>query len=118
MKGKPGFIPAHTAAVARRRRNNNESMQNKTKQNNGNKAMLQSAVNHALEDVPFILFSSASLAKYEEQKKKVISEYGFLPKRSPTIKDGSVLPRRFEPVSPYFYGKPIEEIENGIYEKF
>ena len=44
-------------------------------------------------------------------------DYGFLPKRAPNLVDGAQLPAKFEPFPSDLLGKPIEELDQYVYEK-
>ena len=44
-------------------------------------------------------------------------DYGFLPKRAPNLVDGAQLPAKFEPFPADLLGKPIEELDQYVYEK-
>lgn len=47
----------------------------------------------------------------------MVREYGFNPRSKVSVEDGAVLPRKFEPFPADMYGKPLEEIDNFIYEE-
>lgn len=57
-----------------------------------------------------------SLGK-QETRSHLVKEYGFQPKRKASVEDGSVLPIKFEPFPQALYGKPLEEIDNFIYDE-
>ncbi|XP_066905494.1 sodium channel protein 60E [Halyomorpha halys] len=61
-------------------------------------------------------FTRMSVNK-QETRSQMVKEYGFQPKRKASVEDGSVLPNKFEPFPRSLYGKPLEEIDNFIYDE-
>lgn len=47
----------------------------------------------------------------------MVREYGFNPRSKVSVEDGAMLPKKFEPFPEHMYGKPLEEIDNFIYEE-
>ena len=47
----------------------------------------------------------------------MVREYGFHPRSKVSVEDGALLPKKFEPFPQNMYGKPLEEIDNFIYEE-
>ena len=62
-------------------------------------------------------FTQESLERLETRTSSVIRDYGFLPRRTPTVLDGGLLPNKYEPFPKYMYGRPLEEIDNFIFEE-
>ena len=62
-------------------------------------------------------FTKESLEKINLRTSNLIRDYGFLPKRKPNLLDGAELPAKYEPFPPELLGKPIEEIDQYVYEK-
>ena len=62
-------------------------------------------------------FTRESLEKINLRTSNLIRDYGFLPRRSPNLLDGAQLPAKYEPFPPELLGKPIEEIDQYVYEK-
>lgn len=62
-------------------------------------------------------FTQDSLEKINLRTSNLIRDYGFLPKRSAHIEDGAQLPMKFEPFPPALLGRPIEELDQVVYEK-
>ncbi|XP_072161369.1 sodium channel protein 60E isoform X3 [Bemisia tabaci] len=58
-----------------------------------------------------------SLGKPETKTVQLAREYGFQPKRKVSVEDGSILPGKFEPFPSRLYGRPLEEIDNFIYDE-
>ena len=58
-----------------------------------------------------------SLEKINLRTSNLIRDYGFLPKRKPNLMDGAELPAKYEPFPPELIGKPVEEIDQYVYEK-
>ncbi|XP_025994823.1 sodium channel protein 60E isoform X2 [Solenopsis invicta] len=48
---------------------------------------------------------------------QIAREYGFQPKRKTSVEDGAILPNKFEPFPSNLYGRPLEEIDNFIYNE-
>ena len=74
------------------------------------------------EDKPKMLtevrpFTKESLEKINLRTSNLIRDYGFLPKRKPNLMDGVELPAKYEPFEPDLLGRPIEEIDQYVYEK-
>ena len=40
-----------------------------------------------------------------------------MPRRAPSILDGGQLPAKFEPFPPELIGKPVEEVDQYVYDK-
>ncbi|XP_028166011.1 sodium channel protein 60E-like [Ostrinia furnacalis] len=40
-----------------------------------------------------------------------------MPRRRLSVEDGARLPRKYEPFPPKLYGRPLEEIDNFIYDE-
>ncbi|EZA62324.1 Sodium channel protein 60E [Ooceraea biroi] len=62
-------------------------------------------------------FTKESLEKLENKTVQLVREYGFQPKRKMSVEDGAVLPNKFEPFPDNLYGRPLEEIDNFIYDE-
>lgn len=62
-------------------------------------------------------FTRESLEKINLRTRNLIRDYGFLPRRSPNIPDGAQLPMKYEPFPNELLGKPVEEIDQYVYEK-
>jgi hypothetical protein len=62
-------------------------------------------------------FTRESLERMEKKTVQLVKEYGFQPRRKLSVEDGSVLPGKFEPFPSRLYGRPLEEIDNFIYEE-
>lgn len=62
-------------------------------------------------------FTQESLTRLESRTSSVIRDYGFLPRRNPTVTDGGLLPNHFEPFPRYMYGRPLEELDHFIFEE-
>lgn len=62
-------------------------------------------------------FTKESLERLERKTVQLVREYGFQPKRKLSVEDGSRLPSKFEPFPPALYGRPLEEIDNFIYDE-
>lgn len=62
-------------------------------------------------------FTRESLEKINLRTSNLIRDYGFLPKRSPHLQDGAQLPPKFEPFPTELLGKPVEELDQYVYEK-
>lgn len=62
-------------------------------------------------------FTRESLEKINIRTNNLIRDYGFLPKRSPNLQDGAQLPAKFEPFPAELLGKPVEELDQYVYEK-
>ncbi|XP_066593398.1 sodium channel protein 60E-like [Prorops nasuta] len=62
-------------------------------------------------------FTKESLDRLENRTVQLVREYGFQPKRKMSVEDGAVLPNKFEPFPSNFYGRPLEEIDNYIYDE-
>lgn len=62
-------------------------------------------------------FTRESLERMEKKTVQLIKEYGFQPRRKLSVEDGSVLPGKFEPFPGRLYGRPLEEIDNFIYDE-
>lgn len=62
-------------------------------------------------------FTKESLERLERKTIQLVREYGFQPKRKLSVEDGSRLPAKFEPFPKKLYGRPLEEIDNFIYDE-
>ena len=62
-------------------------------------------------------FTKESLEKINLRTSNLIRDYGFLPKRQPHLLDGAQLPPKFEPFPSELLGKPVEELDQYVYEK-
>ena len=62
-------------------------------------------------------FTRESLEKINIRTSNLIRDYGFLPKRSPNLQDGAQLPAKYEPFPIELLGKPVEELDQYVYEK-
>uniref|UniRef100_T1I946 Uncharacterized protein n=1 Tax=Rhodnius prolixus TaxID=13249 RepID=T1I946_RHOPR len=58
-----------------------------------------------------------SLDQRENRTAQLVRDYGFQPKRKLSVEDGSVLPTKYEPFPSHLYGKPLEEIDNFIFDE-
>ena len=62
-------------------------------------------------------FTKESLGRLESRTVQLVRDYGFQPRRKTSVEDGSVLPNKFEPFPNNLYGRPLEEIDNFIYDE-
>ncbi|KAK0081403.1 hypothetical protein PV326_007680 [Microctonus aethiopoides] len=62
-------------------------------------------------------FTRESLDRLENRTVQLVREYGFQPRRKTSVEDGAVLPHKFEPFPSDLYGRPLEEIDNFIYDE-
>ncbi|XP_018569109.1 hybrid signal transduction histidine kinase B-like [Anoplophora glabripennis] len=62
-------------------------------------------------------FTKESLERLEKKTVQLVREYGFQPRRKLSVEDGSRLPAKFEPFPSRLYGRPLEEIDNFIYDE-
>ncbi|KAH0812396.1 hypothetical protein GEV33_010391 [Tenebrio molitor] len=62
-------------------------------------------------------FTKESLERLERKTVQLVREYGFQPRRKLSVEDGSRLPAKFEPFPAKLYGRPLEEIDNFIYDE-
>ncbi|CAH0550611.1 unnamed protein product [Brassicogethes aeneus] len=62
-------------------------------------------------------FTKESLERLEKKTVQLVREYGFQPRRKLSVEDGSRLPAKYEPFPQKLYGKPLEEIDNFIYDE-
>lgn len=62
-------------------------------------------------------FTRESLERLENKTVQLVRDYGFQPRRKLSVEDGSVLPPKFEPFPSKLYGRPLEEIDNFIYDE-
>ncbi|KAK0181345.1 hypothetical protein PV327_003637 [Microctonus hyperodae] len=62
-------------------------------------------------------FTRESLDRLENRTVQLVREYGFQPRRKTSVEDGAVLPHKFEPFPSNLYGRPLEEIDNFIYDE-
>ena len=70
-----------------------------------------------LETIPVVEYTERSQEKQESRHVQLVREYGFHPRSKVQVVDGSLLPRKFEPFPSHMYGKPLEEIDQFIYEE-
>lgn len=70
-----------------------------------------------LETIPVVEYTEKSQEKQESRHVQLVREYGFHPRSKVQVVDGSLLPRKFEPFPSHMYGKPLEEIDQFIYEE-
>lgn len=56
-------------------------------------------------------------SRLENKNVQLVRDYGFQPKRKTSVEDGAVLPNKFEPFPNDLYGRPLEEIDNFIYDE-
>lgn len=56
-------------------------------------------------------------SRLENKTVQLVREYGFQPKKKMSVEDGAVLPNKFEPFPNDLYGRPLEEIDNFIYDE-
>mgnify|MGYP007016996481 FL=1 len=62
-------------------------------------------------------FTKESLERLESKTVQLVRDYGFQPRRKLSVQDGSILPTKFEPFPKKLYGRPLEEIDNFIYDE-
>lgn len=62
-------------------------------------------------------FTKESLERLETKTVQLVKEYGFQPRRKLSVEDGARLPFKFEPFPQNLYGRPLEEIDNFIYDE-
>lgn len=62
-------------------------------------------------------FTKKSLDRLENKTVQLVREYGFQPRRKLSVQDGSILPGKYEPFPKSLYGRPLEEIDNFIYDE-
>ena len=62
-------------------------------------------------------FTRESLEKINIRTSNLIRDYGFLPRRAPSILDGAQLPAKYEPFPSDLVGKPVEELDQYVYDK-
>ena len=62
-------------------------------------------------------FTRESLEKINLRTKNLIRDYGFLPRRAPSLQDGAQLPAKYEPFPTELIGKPVEELDQYVYDK-
>lgn len=62
-------------------------------------------------------FTKESLERLERKTVQLVREYGFQPRRKLSVEDGSRLPSKYEPFPSKLYGRPLEEIDNFIYDE-
>lgn len=62
-------------------------------------------------------FTKESLERLERKTVQLVREYGFQPRRKLSVEDGSRLPAKYEPFPKKLYGRPLEEIDNFIYDE-
>uniref|UniRef100_A0A336LX33 Multifunctional fusion protein n=1 Tax=Culicoides sonorensis TaxID=179676 RepID=A0A336LX33_CULSO len=64
-----------------------------------------------------VAYSERSQERNESRQIQLIREYGFNPRSKVQVEDGALLPRKFEPFPNNMYGRPLEEIDQFIYEE-
>uniref|UniRef100_A0AAG5D3G5 Uncharacterized protein n=1 Tax=Anopheles atroparvus TaxID=41427 RepID=A0AAG5D3G5_ANOAO len=64
-----------------------------------------------------VAYTEKSQDKHESRHIQLVREYGFHPRSKVQVEDGALLPRKFEPFPDDMYGRPLEEIDNFIYEE-
>ncbi|XP_061500103.1 sodium channel protein 60E isoform X4 [Anopheles gambiae] len=64
-----------------------------------------------------VAYTEKSQDKHESRHIQLVREYGFHPRSKVQVEDGALLPRKFEPFPKDMYGRPLEEIDNFIYEE-
>lgn len=69
------------------------------------------------QQVQVVEYTEKSQDKHESRHVQLVREYGFHPRSKVQVVDGGVLPRKFEPFPENMYGRPLEEIDNFIYEE-
>lgn len=57
------------------------------------------------------------MERNESRQIQLIREYGFNPRSKVQVEDGDVLPKKFEPFPNELLGRPLEEIDQFIYEE-
>lgn len=62
-------------------------------------------------------FTKKSRDRLENKSIQLVRDYGFQPRRKLSVEDGSVLPGKYEPFPSKLYGRPLEEIDNFIYDE-
>jgi hypothetical protein len=62
-------------------------------------------------------FTKESLEKINLRTANLIRDYGYLPKRAAHLEDGAELPMKFGAFPKHLLGKPVEEIDQFVYEK-
>ncbi|XP_063982973.1 sodium channel protein 60E-like isoform X2 [Diachasmimorpha longicaudata] len=62
-------------------------------------------------------FTKESLDRLENRTIQLVRDYGFQPRRKTSVEDGAILPHKFEPFPSNLYGRPLEEIDNFIYDE-
>lgn len=70
-----------------------------------------------VSDAKVVAYSEKSQERNESRQVQLIREYGFNPRSKVQVEDGALLPRKFEPFPDNMYGKPLEEIDQFIYEE-
>lgn len=62
-------------------------------------------------------FTRESAKRAGSRGAQLVREFGFVPRRRLSVEDGARLPRKYEPFPPKLYGRPLEEIDNFIYDE-
>lgn len=62
-------------------------------------------------------FTRESARRAGSRGAQLVREFGFMPRRRLSVEDGARLPRKYEPFPPNLYGRPLEEIDNFIYDE-
>lgn len=71
----------------------------------------------AAKQAQIVEYTEKSQEKQESRHVQLVREYGFHPRSKVQVQDGSLLPRKFEPFPADMYGRPLEEIDQFIYEE-
>lgn len=67
--------------------------------------------------INFRIFDAKAYEALVQRISQASKDYGFIPNRSPTLKDGEILPQQYEPVPRHIFGKPIEDIDGITFDK-
>ncbi|KOB67039.1 Sodium channel protein [Operophtera brumata] len=62
-------------------------------------------------------FTRESARRAGSRGAQLVREFGFMPRRRLSVEDGARLPRKYEPFPQKMYGRPLEEIDNFIYDE-
>jgi hypothetical protein len=72
---------------------------------------------HLGKQIQIVEYTERSQEKQESRHVQLVREYGFHPRSKVQVADGGLLPRKFEPFPSQMYGRPLEEIDQFIYEE-
>lgn len=75
------------------------------------------ALSEPAKPVPCKPYTTESSENYDNAAAKIAHECGYARKRKTSDQDEIVLPGKYEPFPSELYGKPLEEIDNFIYEE-